>query len=409
MESVKTKKEVSIEQVSPARKTRKIQLEVWEDAEATFYLMLAKIINTPAPDPVAVKSFLDCICYCEGVLAGDRGEDLTGWLKEPWKYIHDAAKHNRGLYIHVCLDTFEDFIRSEFARSVLDAYIMLNDLRTAAVDSENVLLKTKLSLHSLIINAFREPLQKSAELKINMPKPLEAQLTEMECQPRTDGGWLVRANGEEHEMEVYGMSDGKLQKVLFFDGEQEWTYTEVYVRMDGDICKIEIDRDLNAMTFHLLPGATIQSGELDLSHAKEPITLPLTGEFLSQLQMGREENGTITFGFPHVEVKNHTETDYDFAPFERIEIDKELADKFRVPDNVKKESYLRQRIVTGIFEVVNQYFPDLSAHVKCTITGYLCIPFHIFDTEQQHEDSPRVCSYHAYVRKTVMNIINSKP
>ncbi|MBI3481810.1 MAG: hypothetical protein HY015_02340 [Bacteroidetes bacterium] len=88
---------------------------------------------------------------------------------------------------------------------------------------------------------------------------------------------------------------------------------------------------------------------------------------------------------------------------------KELENIYIVPENGRKDLYLRQKAMTAFYDIVNQFFPNLTSYTKSIVTGYLCIPLGIVDTEDVHNESERTQTYHEYLGKTVRNTLKSKP
>ena len=85
-----------------------------------------------------------------------------------------------------------------------------------------------------------------------------------------------------------------------------------------------------------------------------------------------------------------------------------LQSVYRIPEGVKRDAYVRYRIITSVFNEVSRFFPDISKFARSIVTGYLCIPFGVIDSEGRHDETERTQSHHEYVGKTVRNVLNSK-
>lgn len=390
-----------------SRRIKKIQLEVWEDSEASFYLALASLKQREEIDMKDVKSLLDSINYPKA-RQKTRLLELQEKLRMSWQYIIQADKNSRGHYSLVSKESFSLFMHSEFGQALLEVFYYCNNLQAVVYNHDDTQLKTDLSLFSLFIESLKNPVLSKPEQQVR--EKLVLHLEESNSHGQTmeqikDG--IIRMTDENQnvfDLEFYIQVGDKLQKVLSFNELQDISDSPVYYvnALNGNFV-ITIEKVDGYLCSKYQIGASIKNSLLDLSNLKDTI---VRKEAIASMPLFDPE---VEAPYRQVDYITRTALQVDASTNIPISMNKELAEQYQLPEKVKKDVYVRHQIVTRIYNEVHQWFPDLSEHVKNTVTGYLSIPFNLFDSEAEHENSPRTGNYQAYVRKTIQNIRISKP
>jgi hypothetical protein len=375
----------------PARISKKIEIEIWEDSEATFFLSLATLIKTEGePNMAEVKKLLDTIYPFQW---NDVTFAVVDQLRLSWEYVHNANKYGNGDYLKVSLKSFDEFMLSKFAHSLTTTFTMLNHFKSVSESGKNAGFKTFLSLASDFLNAQENSSLHKQQQSINTSTNITLE--------NTDNG-IFNINGI--DLQLYAEENNHLRKIETIESLNDVTTNSVVYVVDNKI--FQLKTNWRGVEFNVLNGARIINGMLDLSYVENIVPFYFPSIIPETKIEGRKISCDLPLNQLHGVIEYQLNTPDLHAP---ISINKELENEFTIPENVKKASYVRHKIATEIYHTVNKCFPELSIHAKCAVTGYLSIPFDIMDTEAKHEDSPRTGTYHAYVIKTVKNILNSKP
>jgi|GEM_PF-6461370 len=395
----------------PGRKAKKIQIDVWEDAEASFYLALARLKSSTDPNPDDVRTLIRSVAYdmTKHRDIRETQEHISEMLSFCWRCLFTAGKEIDSQYLEVSMATFEEFCESEFGRALGNVFHHLEHFKNIADKGETMEAKTELSLLSVLKESLTNPgISVSQEVNSYLT-PIFNTFKNAIIAQNADGTLRVDVvSGRSAEFEIFIQDGSKLTKVTnVLDIPPA---EKVFYKVDDAIIEAITAGEGNLL-FNIFPGAIIANGRLDLSAAQEKIQLQVPighASFSAKPEsLGNFEVTVPTF--QDVEQINEVTQSIEMLPNVLSGIDRDLQQFYSIPGNVKKNSHLRKKIASELYDTVHNHFPAFSAHVKSTITGYLAIPHGILDTEARHEESPRTGSYHQYLGKTIRNILKSKP
>lgn len=385
---------------------KKIILEILNDSEIDFFLALYRLKANKSYNPSDVKILIDAIAFNENWMEEKEQEIITN-LNISWKYIHSSAKSSAD-YRKVSHENFDDFMKAEFGQAIKGLHYYFHNLKGIAENGETAEFKTEISLLQVILNGFTQFGQGDTNklTRYNLRAGSETETLVIES---TQAGFKVTDKKSESvaELEPYYEQSGKLKKITSLN-ETEKIVAEnqgIYFKTGANFIKvIQDEKSIHYTFFHDVP---ILDDDFDLSSCKKE-NLSLSN---AQLKIEAIEScGEIDVKAPIPEIENIqvniTATTDISANVKSIE---SFGALHRIPEGVKSQSFLRHRIVTMTFEQVTKAFPELSNHVRNIVTGYLCIPFGVLDTEEEHNESKRSQTYHEYVGKTIKNTLNSKP
>ena len=385
----------------PNRKAKKIQLEIYEDLEAAFYLALSRLKANGIADPSDIKVLLDSIHYHDEDRLEDRERKIVDNLRLSWEFIHRAGKHSPD-YFKVSGESFDAFLKTEFCESLKHLYYQLLNLKEVCEKGDVPEIKTELSAISLLIQVLSSSLEKGIEI---IPPASGKAILEQTSQ----GIFKInRTDGLREDLEIYSEVDGELRKIYSLEDLNDPSIKIAYILTDVNALKMSVKG--NTLTYTLFSGVTAKDSYLDFSSSKEQSSFTIPADQLASIKPLDTPN--------QFEIETNFKNPIEVETIKRVEIspdsqpggiDEMVQKLYQIPEGVKKESYLRFQVIHAIFEQVSISFPDLTQFVKSIVTGYLCIPFRILDSEDTHIQSERTQTYHEYVGKTVRNTLNSKP
>ena len=390
-----------------SRIIKKIQLEIYEDHEASFYLALSLLKASQKIDKEQVKLLLDSIHYSDQDT--DRVTKVQEELKTAWGYLHRAGKHSED-YSKVSGETFEGFSLSEFGQSIGNVLQHFSIFKEVALHGENILAKTQMSLLSRLLQALKEPVRETSKTEMSY-KYKSGTLQKGKIEQASDGIFKVTqpSGSDGIETEFYLQQDGLIKKVLSFSDFRRPDFEALYIKTKDSVLKIRQDESF--LYYSNLSGVVVRGDTIDLSNATEANIEQRPRPPLSMLEEPTISGNEVEIGMPSIDMESSISIQHEISLTndKPVGIIKELESIYHIPDNVRKDLYLRQKAVTAIFGEVNKFFPDMTSYAKSIVTGYLCIPLDIVDAEEVHEQSERTQTYHEYLGKTVRNTLKSKP
>jgi hypothetical protein len=403
------------------RPTRKLEIEVYEEQLQQFCLALLELKASDKISKDKVRVLLDAIHYDpqdtmkELTLTDEERVRLMGWLRNIHAFLEKASKDQIG-YKQVATNSWKEFERSEFAAEVHEVFGMFLFHRkmlgkNGSLDV-NVLAALLSSIVGKIVNGLR------ASLSIGLGKAI--QVKNYLQQPYTisigDTGKLSLAtNDESMDIELFVEVNGSITKANEVpENIDPAAIRVVYIVSENNtaIRQVKYEDHVEVTT---LANVKLAADKLDLSGAVqvEVIHFPKEGMNFAQIN----EN-TFTYT---PEAKEARPTADDLSRHSLIEDDQPedqetitpissalgdyLDEVLRFDGTKRGEVEYRDKVILAITAILRKHHPDLTNHVRDTITGFTCAQMRLLEREEQYASSNNKASYRKYLRDTVAHAL----
>lgn len=396
---------------SKTRETKKVTIDVWADSEASFYLALHKLKTSLNLNPGDIQMLVDSICYRTNSEDENRKifDNISCCLSFSWTYIYKASKDFDLGYHKVSLDSFSEFGQSEFGLALRNQYYHFRNLLIVAKNGENLMTNTHLSIMSILKASDTNPnIVVSKKVIGSYFRPIFNSLKKVKMREGNNKVLSLVYDNQNLDVEMYVATKDKLKKIGIVEVLEIQTDKKIYFKSEDKI--IEVTFKDGSMCFTPLIGAVIEDEQLDVSVAKEETSFVIP--FYSINEPKFTESKAVEVEIPNIEEAEEVvevKHDIEIRNNDPIEINKVLEKFYHIPRNAKNQAYSRNQIVTTLYQEIQRFYPEISHHIKTAIIGYLSIPFGLVDTEEKHNISKRAGNHHAYVGKTIRNLLKSKP
>lgn len=390
----------------PERKTKKITIEIYEDSEVAFYLALPRLKLLQSPTQEDIKSLLDAIHFPADWLSS-KLESVFEYLAISWQYIYEARRYSND-YLKFSGVNFDVFADTTFGTSLRGLYHTLVNLKDIAANGDSIAVKAELSALSLFENGILTIGTNSHGRETIYLKADQSNKIKLEQAP--DGFRRIFTKGSDtgHPIDFhwYLKRDNKIQGMASLTELEDAAVEDVYLKVNDDVINFSDEGDL--LRHVVLSGASFEGDHVDVSNCREEFSFVLPKEKLTIDIESTDIPGQFNLEMPSFDL-DRIEVSQPTTNFSPSEIPPSLQEQYNIPEGVKKEFYIRYRIITALFAEVTKHFPEMSQYIRSIVTGYLCVPFGVIDKEETHNESDRTQSYHEHVGKTVRNVLKSKP
>jgi hypothetical protein len=398
--------------------TKTIHLELKPEQELDFYYKLYQVKVTKEIRNHELTAFMDTIQFDETKakefldLPFNQRKIILSNLRRAWQYLYKVRTYHESYNKIACID-FKSFRKTAFGKDIISYYYVINKLVEYWEDENPIEIKSALAYLSVKANQYRARLHKAFFYYVSILQFLPENLARILKQ--TNNGFLLEPVEAAIQVKIHYEKDGVLHEIRSF---QEWeeiknSYYLCY-QLQDELIWIKKQSNGERILIRELY-AYVGNGHVITSSETRSFVFKLEeNKPLQNLWNNRNEQKlpyeTVIHYYEIIPSNATNEKRNSIIPeIEKInllEMIKELP-----PLGKTRELYKRDLLIKRILELVTFHFPSpVSDHVRHNVTGYLCIPFGVIDTEDEHIDSDRAtATHHEYVGKTIRNSLKRKP
>lgn len=428
---------------------QKIQLDIYKDKLADFYLTLFTCKIRDNPDESTLRKLVDAIHFDKDSFlkffepTEIQQQKINSKLLSVHNYILKSKKDSED-YFKVSKENFIKFQTSEFGKSLFELMNMIELSKQWSGQEKTAEVKTAVALMSAFTSLLMQGLEKSMTNSMNNVLNVAAAIQESihekyKIFSNEKGNILIQAGEEEVlEMELFIEKGGKFVKTdaLSENDIDFGKNNSFFLKTENHYLQFKPDTHNSYEIMHY-ENVNVKNGKLDLSKAtiKHKLSVPkeqkeveiieeADGNILYQLKQITQENTTpestvqlettetITLNDNPASAKRNRKTTQDenakvktisssvFASFDDF-----ITEFLKLPQNVPEYIEARDKIILGVYELLKQFYPDISNHSSCTITGFICAEMGWMETEDQHIGSKRKQTYRKYLTDTIGNTL----
>lgn len=380
------------------RELKSVNLEVWSDCYASFFMALSKLKNAKEPDLRDVKTLLDAI-HWEAQFPIAENEDVRKLIQNVWVKLKFAGSRNKTLN-QICGDTFNEFIGSPLGISLSQTIEHCSDLKRISENKNDPEILTKMAALSFFMKIFSSPSKisdsdKAIEVKLNKVA------IDIDLKPDflDDGRIKIASKLGEQTYGFYTQdADGKLNRATpgsSFDFLDQFSLFYIQVGSD-EVCRFEqIDDEVFHETF---THARIENGQLirGVDSQRINVSVPVSNIDTS------DDNPNLSIESINYKSSALIEFKVDENPNFGMHEDVAL-------DFASNPQSIKNKIIMILYKDVSEKIPEITKHTACVIVGYFLAAFGLLDSEKEHDlNNKRKGTYHSYLFSSVKNTLNSK-
>lgn len=427
--------------------TQKIQLEIYSDKLADFYMALFACKVQGNPDENTMRKVFDAIKFDKDSFLKFFEPDETQLQKinEKLLAIHQyllKSKKDSEDYYTVSRENFEKFQLSDFGKELFEMMKMIELFKQWSGKEKTVEVKTAAAIMTtfvtLLMQGLNKAMSKSMNNVINAATAMQKSQHEKYKISANEKGNLLMQFGEEEslEMELFIEKGGQFVKTdALSENDIDFGKNNSFIlKTEEQYLRFKPEADDSYEIIHY-ENVSVKKEKLDLSKAtvKHKITAP---KEQSGVEMIEEADGSIIYQRKSIPHENTSESEIQLETTETITLNanhanvnsnrKEIADEnlttenqssvfthfdefltqfLKLPGNVPEHIETRDKVILGFYELLKKHYPAISRHSTCAITGFICAQTGWMETEDQHIDSHRKQTYRKYLTDTIGNTL----
>lgn len=363
-------------------KTRKIQLEIYEDKLTDFYLSLLNWKTTDKADIEVLKTIVNAIHFDKDTLEGiDISPAQKERIKERLQAIQEflfKSKKDSEDYYKVSKATLEEFNNSAFAKELNALLYGLEARKLLTGTEESMEVKTSIASLTKFITSLMNALATTIELPLFENK---------------SGAYSVRTDKNGYMVYEFGKGEYTIEADFFIQTGKGIKCLHPV----NDILLLSDEEDIETIFL------TIGDTAIRLHEKEDEIEMAIYENVAEKQGYLYISNATIgqTISIPKDLFKNGELTE----PEMYHTIEQAFTTMLKLPANTPEQIESRNRDIITIYGVLEKHYPDITQHTACTITGYIAASAGLLDSEGIYLVSDRKAPYRKYLRDTVYNII----
>ncbi len=364
-------------------KTRKIQLEIYEEKVTDFYLSLLHWKTTDKADIEVLKTIVNAIHFDQESLTN--GIEISPAQKERVRERMQAileflfkSKKDSEDYFKVGKENLENFNASDFGKELYTLLYGIEIRKLLTGREESIEAKTSVAAFTRFITSLLNALAVTIELPLFEDKP---------------GAYRVKADKNGFLVYEFGQGDYTIEAGLFIETSKGIKH----LHPSNDLLMLSGEEDIH--TFFL----TVDDDAIRLHEREGAIELAI-------FENVKIEKGYLfisnafkweTFTVPKELFKNGEITESEIFK----DIEKAFTHVIKLPVNTPEQIEGRDRDIISIYALLEKHYPDITQHTGCTIAGYIASATGLLDSEGLYIISDRKQPFRKYLRDTVYNII----
>jgi hypothetical protein len=363
-------------------KTKKIQLEIYEDKITNFYLALLNWKTTDNADIKVLKTIANAIHFDQESLAN--GIEITPAQKERIRErmasIHDSllkSKKDSEDYYTVSKESLENFNGSSFGKELNGLLYAMEVKRMLTGREESIEAKVSIAAFTKFITSLMNAFVASIKLPLFESKK---------------GVYRVKADKNSYLLYEFGEGEYTIEAGLFVETSKGIKH----IHPTNDLLMLN-DEDIHTIFL------TVNDDAIRLNEKEDEITVAIYDNVKTEKGFLYISNASIgqTFSIPKELFKNGEISETDI--FKSIE--KEFNRVFKLPMNTPERIEDRDRDIMSIHTLLVKHYSSITQHVAYTITGYIASSTGLLYSEGLYIISDSKQPYRKYLRDTIYNII----